>query len=202
MFDGFVARLLHTSSDFGVELDSLSDVISFGAAPSFLVYSLFFKNYEGIGLAIASLVLVFSAIRLARFNTELIGHDKDKFKGIPTTIAALTVCTYTLFYHEKIFSKNQSEYIMFILVISISLMMVIRFSYFALPKINKRTIRKNIPFIIAVLIIFVIIAFTKGIAAFPFLILYTLSGILMSFIKIFIKKKPPKANIRAQVRLS
>ena len=202
MFDGIVARLLHTTSDFGVELDSLSDVISFGAAPSFLVYTLFFRNYEGIGTAIASLILVFSAIRLARFNTELIGHDKDIFKGLPTPVASLTICAYTLYYHNNIFSNKISEYIMFILVILLSLLMVSRFAYFATPKINKKTFKKNIPLFVLFVVILAVIAITKGVAGFPIAALYIASGIINTIFKIFFKRKPPKAELRSQVKLS
>jgi len=199
LFDGFVARLLKTSSDFGVELDSLSDVISFGAAPSYLLYAIFFKYYEGIGIAISSLVMVFSAIRLARFNVELVGYDKEKFKGLPTPITAITLCSYILFYHNKILSPDISSKTIFILAISLPFLMVSRFTYFTLPKINKKSFRKNIYIFIILFITIIIVAVTKGEALFPFAILYILSGILTTILKIIFKKKPPRPAVKTSL---
>jgi CDP-diacylglycerol---serine O-phosphatidyltransferase len=198
LFDGFVARLLKTSSDFGVELDSLSDVISFGAAPSYLLYAVFFKQYGGIGIALSSLVMVFSAIRLARFNVELVGHDKEKFHGLPTPITSITLCSYFLFYHDKILNTELSTKIIFILTISLPLLMVSRFNYFTLPKISKKSFKKNIHIFIIILIAVVIIAITKGEALFLFAILYILSGIILSIIRMIFKKKPPKSEIKPE----
>jgi CDP-diacylglycerol--serine O-phosphatidyltransferase len=198
LFDGFVARLLKTSSDFGVELDSLSDVISFGAAPSFLLYAIFFKSYEGIGIALSSLVMVFSAIRLARFNVELVGYDKDKFKGLPTPLTAITLCSYILFYHNKIFSVDLSTKIIFILATVLPFLMVSRFSYFTLPKINKKSFKSNLHIFIILLVAVFIIAFTKGEALFPFAILYIISGIISSIIKMIFRKKPPGSEVKPE----
>jgi len=198
LFDGFVARLLKTSSDFGVELDSLSDVISFGAAPSYLLYAVFFKQYAGIGIALSSLIMVFSAIRLARFNVELVGHDKEKFQGLPTPIASITLCSYLLFYHNKIFDAELSTKLIFILTISLPLLMVSRFNYFSLPKINKKSFRKYIHIFIILFIAIVIIGITKGEALFFFTILYILSGIFSSVLKMIFKKKPPKSEIKTE----
>jgi len=199
MVDGLVARMLKTSSDFGVELDSLSDVISFGVAPSFLLYSIFFKDFEGIGIALASLIMVFSAIRLARFNVELIGYDKDKFKGLPTPIASVTICSYLIFYHNKIFSDNLSYYLIFILVIALPILMISRFTYITLPKLSKKSIKKNFPIFLILISVLIIIGLTKGKSAFPFVILYILSGIIMSITKMFTKRKPPRSE-KTEVR--
>lgn len=73
--DGLAARLTKSSSEFGVELDSLSDVISFGLAPSFLIYGIYLNELGDIGVVISSLIMVFAAIRLARFNVQLVGFD-------------------------------------------------------------------------------------------------------------------------------
>src|SRR6059036_2010847 len=75
VFDGIMARITKSSSDFGVEFDSLSDVVSFGVAPSFLVYSIDLRMHEGIGMLISATPMVFGALRLARFNAQLVGYD-------------------------------------------------------------------------------------------------------------------------------
>ncbi|MBI4810331.1 MAG: CDP-diacylglycerol--serine O-phosphatidyltransferase, partial [Ignavibacteriales bacterium] len=89
MLDGIMARITKSSSDFGVELDSLSDVVSFGAAPSFLIYSIHLHTIEGWGMLISAMPMIFGALRLARFNVQLIGYDKDFFKGLPIPAMAI-----------------------------------------------------------------------------------------------------------------
>jgi len=91
LLDGIIARLLGTSSDFGVELDSLSDIISFGAAPAFLIYTGYLFQYDGLGIALSSLLLICGAFRLARFNVQVDDlKNKKDFKGLPIPISAVT----------------------------------------------------------------------------------------------------------------
>src|SRR5438876_7292201 len=82
VLDGVMARITKSSSDFGVEFDSLSDVVSFGVAPSFLVYTLYLRTHEGLGMLISAMPMVFAALRLARFNAQLVVYDKEYFKGL------------------------------------------------------------------------------------------------------------------------
>lgn len=188
MFDGIVARMLHSSSDFGVELDSLSDVISFGAAPSFLIYSIYFHKLDGIGLAISSLMMAFSAIRLARFNVELVGYEKDRFYGVPTPVSALTIVSYILLYHNNLFNEKFSEITIFILAIGLPVLMVSKFSYPVLPKINKQNILKNKLVFSVLFIVIIISALSKGVFVFPFLIIYIFSGIFKTLFGFKTKK--------------
>jgi CDP-diacylglycerol---serine O-phosphatidyltransferase len=182
VLDGLVARILHSSSDFGVELDSLSDVISFGLAPSFLLYNSFFKDYNSIGVLVSSMVMAFSAIRLARFNISLTGYTKDVFYGIPTPMSALILCSYFVFFHDKIFSHNVSEVLIFVLTISVSLLMVSKFRFPIMPSFNVKAIKSNpLNFIVLTVGIIIILA-TKGVALFPLSILYVLLGIITTFI--------------------
>ena len=118
--DGLAARLTNSASAFGVELDSLSDVISFGLAPSFLIYSIYLNELGDIGIVLSSLVMVFAALRLARFNVQLVGFDKDKFNGLPAPMATFTICTYILFYHNKIFTDQVSEIVIIVLALAIA----------------------------------------------------------------------------------
>ena len=86
--DGVMARITRSSSQFGVELDSLADVVSFGAAPSFMVYQAHLYTLGNWGIIIAALPVVFGAIRLARFNVQLVGFNKDYFNGLPIPMHA------------------------------------------------------------------------------------------------------------------
>ena len=189
VLDGMVARILNTSSDFGVELDSLSDVVSFGFAPSFLLYSFFFKDYNAVGILVSSLVLAFGAIRLARFNISLTGYTKDVFYGIPVPMAALVICSYVLFYHNKVFTPQLSEKFIFALTILVSIMMVSKFRYPAMPSLSMKSIKSKPLIFILIFIGIVVSAVTKGYAIFPITILYVLFGIVNTFIPVKEKKK-------------
>jgi CDP-diacylglycerol--serine O-phosphatidyltransferase len=182
VLDGLVARILHSSSDFGVELDSLSDVISFGLAPSFLLYNSFFKDYNSLGVLVSSMVMAFSAIRLARFNISLTGYTKDVFYGIPTPMSALILCSYYVFFHDKIFTHNVSEVLIFVLTICVSLLMVSKFRFPIMPSFNTKAIKSHPRDFIILTVGIIIILATKGIALFPLSILYVLLGIITTYI--------------------
>ncbi len=193
--DGLAARLTKSSSEFGVELDSLSDVISFGLSPSFLIYGIYLNELGDIGVVISSLIMVFAAIRLARFNVQLVGFDKDKFNGLPAPMAAMTIVTYILFYHDKIFSLSSSKNFLFVLSIILPVLMVSRIKYESLPKPSLFAIKKN-PIIFVILLIAVIITLaTGGEGSFSFCLFYIFSGIIISLKNFVFKKKLNKDDI-------
>lgn len=143
-FDGLMARITRSSSQFGVELDSLSDVVSFGAAPSFLVYQAHLSSLESLGVIISSLPLVFGAIRLARFNVQLVGFEKDYFKGLPIPVQAITLCAFLLQYNtERYGLSGWTRDGLAVLVVILSLLMVSKVRYDTLPKFTKRGLRAH-----------------------------------------------------------
>ena len=89
--DGIMARITKSASAFGIQFDSLSDIISFGAAPAFLVFAVHLHSLNGLGVILSSLLLIFGGIRLARFNVQLVGFDKEYFIGLPIPSSAITV---------------------------------------------------------------------------------------------------------------
>jgi len=198
VLDGLVARILKSSSDFGVELDSLSDMISFGAAPSFLLYSIHFKDYNGYGMIVSSMIMVFAAIRLARFNITLVGYEKDKFSGIPTPAVAITIIAYIYFYHNKVFDANLSNIFINIITLGLSLLMVSSFKYPAFPKLSANSVRKN-PFTFVLIILSIIVSLaTKGYAVFIICMAFVLGGIVWSIISQIIRRR--KRGIKTKVR--
>lgn len=176
-FDGVVARFTGTSSRFGVELDSLADVVSFGVAPSFILYKAFFFGLDGLGIALASLIMIFAALRLARFNTQLVGFDKNFFSGVPAPLAALTVSAFFLFYFEKNFNSRISGIFAFILAIGLPALMVSKFKYDTTPKISGREIKKHPVKFIIILLVVVLVVITKGEGLFAFCLFYLSTGI-------------------------
>jgi CDP-diacylglycerol--serine O-phosphatidyltransferase len=142
--DGVMARITRSSSQFGVELDSLSDVVSFGVAPSFLVYQAHLSTLGNLGVIVSSLPLVFGAIRLARFNVQLVGFEKDYFKGLPIPVQAIAVCAYLLQYSTERFGLNGwTGEGLIALVIVLSLLMVSKVRYDTMPKFSRRGIRAH-----------------------------------------------------------
>ncbi|MBS1515229.1 MAG: CDP-diacylglycerol--serine O-phosphatidyltransferase [Bacteroidetes bacterium] len=175
--DGLAARLTKSASKFGVELDSLADVVSFGAAPSFILYNIYFKDHGDLGVFLSSLILLFAAIRLARFNVQLVGFDKDYFSGVPVPMAAMTICSYIYFYHNKLFGYDLSSKFIIALSIVLPILMVSKFRYDSIPKVSLSAIKKypvKFIFLFAGIVICVI---TKGEGLFLFCLFYLSTGI-------------------------
>ncbi len=193
VFDGIVARFTRTSSRFGVELDSLADVVSFGAAPSFILYKAYFQSHDGLGIALASLIMIFTALRLARFNIQLSGFDKSHFSGVPAPLSAITVVSFFLFYFDKNFNHNTSEIFAYSIAIVLPLLMVSKFKYDTFPKFSLSALKSQPVKYIFIIIIIALIAFTKGEGLFAFCLFYLSTGIFRSvknqFRRIFFRKK-------------
>ncbi|MCZ6701431.1 MAG: CDP-diacylglycerol--serine O-phosphatidyltransferase [Ignavibacteria bacterium] len=184
--DGLVARLTNSSSELGVELDSLSDIISFGAAPSILLYSTYFYQYNTIGIILSSLPLIAGGFRLARFNIQLVGFEKSFFLGLPIPTSALTITTFVLAFYDNGFTTPYSDAVIPLVAI-LSYLMVGNIRYETLPKISLKGIMEK-PFHFAYLlavVILVLILYKKGM--FYGLILMIVIGIFRH-IFYFIKK--------------
>lgn len=199
--DGIVARLTKSSSKFGVELDSLADVISFGVAPSALVYYLHFNTLGTWGVVLSTFPMIFAAMRLARFNVQLVGFDKEFFYGLPAPGAALTLSAFIIFFYDdglSLFQKNS----LIPLTFCLSLLMISTFKYDTFPKFSKKSIAKSpikfIIFVVGCILIFV----TKGKAILPLFILYILYGIIRSIIKTIKQLSRQNKNEDKEIKLS
>ena len=99
--DGSVARLTRTQSQFGVQLDSLCDLVSFGVAPGIVMYNMALHEIGRVGFAVSFLFALCGALRLARFNVMAArGKASGNFTGIPIPMAAVPVCVCILAYHD------------------------------------------------------------------------------------------------------
>lgn len=186
--DGVMARITKTSSQFGVEIDSLSDVVSFGAAPAFLVHQMDLYRLEGVGVVVSSLLMVFAGLRLARFNSNLKGFDKAYFVGLPVPMSALTIASYTLnfFSAESGLSPLAAPFLPY-LSAGLGLLMVSKIRYNTLPKPSVATVRKH-PFgSLLALAAIVAIAWTGGKALLPLLLAVILFGIVRYIVE-FIRR--------------
>jgi CDP-diacylglycerol--serine O-phosphatidyltransferase len=98
--DGRVARMTKTTSKFGVEFDSLADIVSFGVAPAMLLYQYCGLDYGRFGMVVSGLYVVFGAIRLARFNVTTSEIEPSVFIGVPIPTAAVFVSILILLYEK------------------------------------------------------------------------------------------------------
>lgn len=176
--DGIMARITKSTSEFGVELDSLSDIVSFGVAPSFLVYHLALYDLQNIGILLSAFPMIFGGIRLARFNIQLIGYDKDYFRGLPVPSAAGLVVTYVLTFYDEatgVTTGFASDMLIPLIVIS-SLLMVSTLKYDTLPRLHITALRDAPLKFAVVLICLGAVLVTKGSALFYVFVLYACSG--------------------------
>ncbi|MEO8231262.1 MAG: CDP-diacylglycerol--serine O-phosphatidyltransferase [Ignavibacteriota bacterium] len=167
--DGFMARLTKSSSELGVELDSLSDVVSFGAAPSFLLYSIYFYQFETFGIIISSLPLILGGFRLARFNVQLVGFNKSYFTGLPIPSSALTIVCFILSFYDNGFGETEKQFII-PMVLLLSFLMVSNVKYDTIPKFTISAIKKNPLIYIAYFIALIVV------------IIYTVKGLFFIFV--------------------
>src|SRR5687767_15893270 len=131
MLDGRIARMTGTSSDFGIELDSLADVISFGMAPAILSFSWGLQPLGRIGWAAGFLFVAAAALRLARFNIQAGSQDKRYFVGMPSPAAAAVPAATVFAYPAGVTTSPQALLVVAMVVVPALLMVsTIRFRSF------------------------------------------------------------------------
>ena len=187
--DGAVARLTKSSSELGVELDSLSDIVSFGAAPAVLIFKTYLYTYNTSGILIAALLILAGGFRLARFNIQLVSFEKTFFKGLPIPIAALTISSFILSFYDtsKGFSAPFDDFII-PMVIVLSILMVSKIKYDTIPKPSKETFKEKPYQFIFILLSLIAIIITSGQAIFFIFVLIILFGIFRHIFNLFTKK--------------
>jgi CDP-diacylglycerol--serine O-phosphatidyltransferase len=150
MLDGRVARMTKTQSAFGLQIDSLADVISFGVAPAVLVYAWTLKRFDVLGLVVAFLFCACAAIRLARFNVLTMGEDgkpskpSKYFLGLPTPGAAGILVSIVVANHavEGAFGRAEYAWVILVITFTLALLMVsnVEFRTFKDVRLNLRTV--------------------------------------------------------------
>ncbi|MBC8043495.1 MAG: CDP-diacylglycerol--serine O-phosphatidyltransferase [Rhizobacter sp.] len=192
--DGFIARLAQATSEFGVELDSLSDLVSFGAAPSFLVYKYGLESFGNWGLVISSFLMVCSGLRLARFNVQLVGFDKDYFTGLPTPSQAMTVASFIIWTSTESFAwKPEMPAMLAGLTICLSAAMVSKVKYDLLLRPTAEGFRKHpVKYGFYIAAAFAIVIYqAKGF--FIAITVYILHGVCRSLYHFFSEEQTPAA---------
>jgi CDP-diacylglycerol--serine O-phosphatidyltransferase len=178
--DGKLARFMNSSSELGVEMDSLCDVVSFGMAPSVLLYVTSFHKFGFLGVVLSAVPLVFGMIRLARFNlTATAGEKKHFYQGLPIPMQANAVAAFFLFNHA-LWGEMQLEIALIPLTLFLAFLMVSLVPYESIPRFSWRdTLHK--PFRLAVILaLIVMIAIKPSMVFFPLISLYILRGLVQA----------------------
>ena len=136
--DGWVARLTNTTSKFGVELDSLSDLVAFGVAPGVLLYSWSLTDFGRIGIAAAFLFTVCGALRLARFNVQMATTESKAFTGMPIPAAAGIAATTVLFHARVWGGRPERSYTVLLLTLVLAIIMVSTLTFHGTKDIDFR----------------------------------------------------------------
>ena len=199
VFDGWVARITHTATRFGIEMDSLSDVISFGVAPGVLVYTWTLSSFGKIGWLGSFFLVACAALRLARFNVQMGSTEKKHFTGLPTPASALVIATTVLAYQEVIEILEQlhlvrladvvgKDYWVLAMTFLLAGLMVSNITYHSIKEANLKERR---PFGILVFIVafLAVVAYHPALVLFLVSICYVVIGILEALYGLVRKQK-------------
>lgn len=198
--DGWIARLTNTSTRFGIELDSLSDLVAFGVAPSIMIYKWALGPFGRLGWAAAFLFVACGALRLARFNVQTGTTGSKAFKGMPIPGAATILSSIIIFYYE--FWEGMPEKHVFFPVITIvlSLLMVSTVRYHGLKEIDFREKKPFWFLIIFVLILFIMLIHPPT-AIFIFAMSYLIWGIIEN-VYLLIRRRKMKLAAQQQKEIA
>jgi len=175
VLDGKVARLSGATSKFGVQYDSLSDLVSFGVAPALLAYSWALRPYGRFGWLAAFLFVVCGALRLARFNVMSSAGEVKYFKGLPIPAAASMIALTILLYLRLIETAWVKDIVILLMIYILAFLMVSNIRYFSLKELN---LAKRKPFSIFMFIVLsmIVIVMEPVLVLFGFILLYIFSG--------------------------
>lgn len=178
LLDGMMARLVDGTSEFGVELDSLADIVSFGVAPAFLLYEFGLHELGLAGVVVAGLPAVCGAVRLARFNLTFT-EKKDYFEGLPIPAQAAAVIAFVLVFDGPAGEGGiaRSPSVLIPLVVTLSVLMVSTVRFDALPVPTPRYLRRKPLKALAGLIGVFLLIFLQEVGLFIALAVYLLHGV-------------------------
>lgn len=180
--DGKVARMTQTYSEFGIEFDSLADVVSFGVGPSVLIYQVYFYKIGPAGVVLSFLPVLFGAIRLARFNVDVDGYEKENYSGLPIPFMAVTVSAYVIFNYD-LWEGLRFPPFLASLVVLLSILMVSNVEYEPVPRLTFREDKKNSILLAIVLLGIVATLVFRQKVMFPMLLGFVLYGLFRAILQ-------------------
>ena len=178
--DGRVARLTHTQSAFGEQMDSLSDMVSFGAAPALVAYIWVLKDVGRWGWIAAFVYCACAALRLARFNVNTGVVDKRYFQGLPSPAAAALVAGFIWLATDLDLHRAELVWPVFVLTLYAGLTMVTNVPFYSFKDLS---LKKSVPFAAIVLVALgiAVINIHPPTVLFGLFVIYGLSGYAMYF---------------------
>jgi len=186
--DGRVARLTNTQSEFGVQYDSLSDMVCFGLAPALVMYEWSLHSMISIGWAKLGWLSAFiytagAALRLARFNTQIVTAEKRYFKGLPSPSAAAVLAGLVWIGADLGIAGKDVVYPAFVLTILMGGLMVSNISYYSFKEFN---FKNRVPFValLVVVLVYVFASIDPPKALFLVFLCYALSGPFITLIRL------------------
>jgi len=199
VLDGWVARMTHTATRFGIEIDSLSDAISFGVAPGVLVYSWSLQSFGKIGWLAAFFLVACAALRLARFNVQMGSEEKKHFTGLPSPAAALMIATTVLAYQEVIDILNglqftrladmiSLDYWVLALTFIVAGLMVSNITYHGIKEANLKE-RRPFGLLVGIVALLGIVAYHPSLVLFLISLVYVVLGIGEALFKLLKSRK-------------
>jgi len=198
IMDGKIARMTKTTSEFGMEFDSLADMVSFGVAPAILYYSIFLKNYP-LGWVVAVIYILSVAIRLARYNTSVMNTNGMKppyFVGLPSPGGASFLAIFAIIYlifldnrtHKTIpFVMKKIPAVIHLVPLLMFLLSFLMLSQLRYSNFSRWKFKGQIPYRLFVLIVFVgifIYLYPEN-SIFIILLAYIFSGIIDFFVRVW-----------------
>jgi CDP-diacylglycerol--serine O-phosphatidyltransferase len=179
--DGRIARMTKSTSGFGVQYDSLADLVAFGVAPGIMAYLWALKDFKQFGWAAAFLFVVCGALRLARYNVQQGSFDPRYFNGLPIPAAAMMVAASVAFYHELGETTAQGSRFILGMMYVLSFLMVSNIKYISFKKVE---LFRRHPFhtLVGLVLIFVVVATAPNIMGFLLMAAYVASGPISTII--------------------
>ena len=190
VFDGLMARLANATSDFGIELDSISDMVSFGVAPGFLIYTWSLHELGFVGIIVSALPPLCGAVRLARFNVNARLHPRpDFFVGLPIPAQAIILGAFFLTFRDSLelfsFLENGLNSVLIPFIVVISFLMVSTLPFDKIPKFDRKTIKEQKGKFVLFLIYLVLILAFKEYGLMAVFTLFILKGVIVGAIQFF-----------------
>ncbi len=174
--DGKLARWIRQPSQFGTELDSLADMVSFCLAPSLMIWALYARDLHPVlGALIAGAPLYFGAFRLARYNVGQHAKPQSSFEGLPSPINALVIVALVFYYYEQ---GQGAAKVVLPMMMATSFLMISPIRYPKTPRLTFKAGVGNTLYLVAVIVTLAALPIFGGRAVLPLVLAYLLSGLV------------------------
>ena len=181
-FDGKIARFTRSESVFGFQFDSLADIVSFGVAPSILIYLLAFQEHGALGVFVSFVPVLFTAIRLARFNEKNVEGASHEYEGLSSPLQACLIASFIIM-NLSLWSMVRSDMVLAGFVILLGFLMISHFPLPGLPRITLREPGYNLTKLLVLIGAIVFIAMNPSRHIFPVAVTVTVAAFVVGALR-------------------